>query len=183
MSRCQQAILAELSRLIDHDKILRATVQELTERLTKVEEDAKPPEPFVHEPFQKPDIYRNMAPINHHAIEVGNEVLAGIREDAHKPSPLIPRSMAAPTSRTATEPVQARGSGWQDQKALTPPPGLRWVEQQLDAQDAQDRAEANERANRAANLSKPLPPPKPKQLDTADLDAIMSSDKPAGGTP
>src|SRR6516165_4300818 len=36
-------------------------------------------------------------------------------------------------------PSAGGGSGWVDARPLGPPPGLQWVDRQLDAQDAKDR--------------------------------------------
>jgi len=37
------------------------------------------------------------------------------------------------------------GTGWAHETPIGPPPGLRYVDQQIDAQDAKDRAELVER--------------------------------------
>jgi hypothetical protein len=46
-------------------------------------------------------------------------------------------------------PSAGGGSGWVDARPLGPPPGLQWVDRQLDAQDARDKAE---RLQQAAQL-------------------------------
>ena len=142
--------------------------------------------PFVSD-FQKPDIFRNMAPPpSPETIAAGAAMADVVSDNRRSGSVHIPRSMAAPP-RTAMEPVQARGSGWQDQKALTPPPGLAHIDRMLLEQDRKDAADALAQATRRAQLAKPLPPPKPKKseakLDAADLNALMGSDKPAGDAP
>jgi hypothetical protein len=49
----------------------------------------------------------------------------------------IPSSQQASSQHISGE----RGSGWVDAAPIGPPPGIRYVDAQLDAQDAKDRAE------------------------------------------
>jgi hypothetical protein len=59
-----------------------------------------------------------------------------------------------PPSTPPAEPPSDRPSGWAKFDPLSSPPGLRWIDQQLDAADARDRMERieSERAYRQAVL-------------------------------
>ena len=54
------------------------------------------------------------------------------------PTGMIPRSQ--PSGGGAAN-VPGSGTGWAHEAPIGPPPGLRYVDAQLDAQDAKDRAE------------------------------------------
>jgi len=58
------------------------------------------------------------------------------------PTGMIPRSQ--PSGGGAAN-VPGSGTGWAHEAPIGPPPGLRYVDAQLDAQDAKDRAELVER--------------------------------------
>jgi hypothetical protein len=47
--------------------------------------------------------------------------------------------------KTGSEPVKPRGSGWVEPAKLDNPPGLKYVDQQLDVADAIDKAELRRR--------------------------------------
>jgi hypothetical protein len=49
-----------------------------------------------------------------------------------------------PKSRTVSEP-EKRGSGWVDPLKLDQPPGIKYIDQQIDVQDAIDKAELKRR--------------------------------------
>jgi hypothetical protein len=53
---------------------------------------------------------------------------------------MIP-SNQQPTGGGAAANVPGSGTGWAHETPLGPPPGIRYVDAQLDAQDAKDRAE------------------------------------------
>jgi len=57
------------------------------------------------------------------------------------PTGMIPRS----TGGGGQANVAGSGTGWAHETPIGPPPGLRYVDAQLDAQDARDRAELIER--------------------------------------
>jgi hypothetical protein len=57
---------------------------------------------------------------------------------------MIPRSQH-PTGGGGPANVPGSGTGWAHETPIGPPPGLRYVDAQLDAQDAKDRAELIER--------------------------------------
>src|SRR5262245_41028822 len=67
------------------------------------------------------------------ARAVGGDVLTGIIGDNQRAA----ERQAPPTSRAAPT---KRGNGWADARPITSPPGLQYVDQQVDAQDARDRA-------------------------------------------
>jgi hypothetical protein len=59
-------------------------------------------------------------------------------------APTGPAGSAIPSSQPVSNVRTGGGSstpGWVDPRPLGPPPGIRWVDAQLDAQDAKDRAE------------------------------------------
>jgi hypothetical protein len=68
-----------------------------------------------------------------------NQVMRGVIQDRHAPnSPgMVPPSQQP--SSGAAAPVNK--TGWVDAEPIGPPPGIRYVDAQLDVQDARDRAE------------------------------------------
>ena len=52
---------------------------------------------------------------------------------------------APPGPSGAREPEVKRGSGWGDPAPLSQPPGIKYIDQQIDVQDAIDRAELKRR--------------------------------------
>jgi hypothetical protein len=65
---------------------------------------------------------------------------ADLRQQSHRPTGrpgMIPDNQQPASPR----PSPGDGTGWAREIPLGPPPGLRYVDQQLDAQDARDRAE------------------------------------------
>jgi hypothetical protein len=56
------------------------------------------------------------------------------------PTGMIPRSQQ-PTGGGGPANVPGSGTGWAHETPIGPPPGIRYVDAQLDAQDAKDRAE------------------------------------------
>src|SRR5262245_58428277 len=64
---------------------------------------------------------------------IGTDVVRGIVSDNQRAA----QRQAPPASRAAPA---KRGNGWADARPITPPPGLQYVDQQVDAQDARDNA-------------------------------------------
>ena len=66
---------------------------------------------------------------------VPESFIRDLRADARKPNPVTGGPNPQP------QPQVQRGSGWIDERPLESPPGLKYVDAQVDAQDAKDRAE------------------------------------------
>jgi hypothetical protein len=75
------------------------------------------------------------------AAAVTDRLMADLRSDALKPNPVTGTSQAQLTKGGNDRVQIQRGSGWVDAKPLTSPPGLNYVDQQLDAQHRIDAAE------------------------------------------
>jgi hypothetical protein len=114
-------------------------LEALKKRVAELEKAAKPAEPFVPMPMQRPD-YTAGASMPASALAammaaVPESVMRGIVADAFKPNPVTGGPNPQPTSQ-----VQ-RGSGWIDERPLEPPPGIEHCDRLVDAQDRIDRAE------------------------------------------
>jgi hypothetical protein len=121
---------------------LKREVEELKAKLS-------PPKPFVpkpHEPYDPtagmcmpPSALRAML-----AAEPSNFMRDVVRDNRapRTPTATIPRSQQHPAGSVA---ASGSGTGWAHETPIGPPPGLRYVDAQLDAQDAKDRAELIER--------------------------------------
>jgi hypothetical protein len=123
---------------------LKAQQSELAERIAKLEEAAKPAKPveYVH---QRPDYTAGMT-MGRSAMQamidaVPESVMADLRADARKPNPIQASQSPVSTSSAAQSEPQKRGTGWIEPRPLESPPGLKYVDAQIDAQDAKDKAE------------------------------------------
>jgi hypothetical protein len=76
--------------------------------------------------------------------------MSGVLHDNRAPT--TPATI--PQAQSTGGPANVRGTGWVDPAPLGPPPGLRYVDAQLDAQDAKDRAELVEREARLKAMEK-----------------------------
>jgi hypothetical protein len=133
---------------------LRREVEELKAKLS-------PPKPFVPEPYQRYDPTEGMRmPPSALAAMVAAVPDRVIRDIAM-------RDNRAPTGRPGMIPtsqqssggggsgnVPGSGTGWAHETPIGPPPGLRYVDAQLDAQDAKDRQELIEKKAREQALLK-----------------------------
>jgi hypothetical protein len=135
---------------------LKAQNAELSDRITKLEEAAKPPKPF--EPYVMPrfDPTENMS-MPRNAMQamidaVPESVMQGIRADARKPNPIHVSS--SPVASTPSAQPQRRGTGWRDEAPLGPPPGIEHCDRLVDAQDKIDRAELALKLAKVEQLSK-----------------------------
>jgi hypothetical protein len=123
----------------------------LRKRIEELEAKAKPPEPFKPQPYQRydptermcmpPSALRAMVAAEPRGFMQG--VLRDNRGAPTGPTGVIPRSQ--PTGGGGPSNVSGSGTGWARETPIGPPPGLRYVDAQLDAQDAKDRAELIER--------------------------------------
>jgi hypothetical protein len=71
---------------------------------------------------------------------VDDRLMADLRADARKPNPVTAGTSQLTPPGSGQGEVQ-RGSGWRDTVKLGPPPGINYVDQQCDTQDAIDAAE------------------------------------------
>jgi hypothetical protein len=116
----------------------------LRKRVEELEAKTKPPEPkpeFKEQPFRRYDPTEGMRmPPSALAAMAGhpcNQVMPGVIRDRHAPnSPGM-----TPSSQQTSGGGPVNKSGWVDAAPISSPPGLRYVDAQLDAQDARDRAE------------------------------------------
>ena len=111
-----------------------------------------PPKPFVPEPYQRYDPTADMCmPPSALRAMVNAEprgFMAGVVRDNRAPSTptgTIPSGQQR-TGGGGPANVPGSGMGWAHETPIGPPPGLRYVDAQLDAQDAKDRAELVKRA-------------------------------------
>jgi hypothetical protein len=140
-----------MTKQTDEIAALKKKVEELEAKLS-------PPKPFVPEPYQKYDPTAGMCmPPSALAAMVAAEprgFMAGVVRDNRAPSHpgTIPSSHQQSTGGPAN--VPGSGTGWAHETPLGPPPGLRYVDQQIDAQDAKDRQELIEKKAREQALLK-----------------------------
>ena len=142
-----------MSKQTDEIAALKARVEEL-------ERANKPPEPFKPEPYQRYDPTEGMSMPRSTMLEMARAVpdqmmreiaLRDNRAPTGRPG-MIPNSQQSTGGGSANMP--GGGTGWVDPAPLGPPPGLRYVDQQLDAQDAKDRAELIEREAKLKAMEK-----------------------------
>jgi len=136
----------------------------LKARVAELEAKAKPPEPakpFVPEPHQRYDPTANMCmPRSAMEAMIAAEprgFMAGVVHDNRAPTgrPGMIPSSEQPSRGSAN--VPGSGTGWGAATPLGPPPGIQWVDAQLDAQDAKDRAELIERNAKLKAMEKGKP--------------------------
>ena len=128
---------------------LKAQNAELSDRIAKLEEAAKPAKP-VEWTWQKPDYTANArmpdSVLREMLAAVPESVMRELRSDARKPNPITQASSSPLTTSSSTQPQPTqRGTGWRDEIPLGPPPGIEHCDRMLDAQEAKDRAELIER--------------------------------------
>jgi hypothetical protein len=122
----------------------------LRKRIEELEAKAKPPEPFVSPPHERYDPTAGMCmpPSALRAMVAAEprgfmaDVVRDNRGAPTGPTGIIPRSQQPTGGGPA---ASGSGTGWGHSTPLGPPPGLRYVDAQLDVQDAKDRAELVER--------------------------------------
>jgi hypothetical protein len=132
----------------------------LRKRIEELEAKAKPPKPFVPEPYQPIDwtARMSMAPSALRAMveAVPDRVLRDIVRDNRAPTGptgAIPNSQQSSGGGGSAN-VPGSGTGWAREIPIGPPPGIRYVDQQLDAQDQKDRQELIEKKAREQALLK-----------------------------
>jgi len=132
---------------------LKARVDEQRARIDELERAAKPPAPFVPKPHQQYDPTAGMSMPRSTMLEMAAAVPDRMmREialrDARAPTGpsaqgAIPSSQQMSNVRGAN--VAGSGTGWAREIPLGPSMHQRYVDAQLDAQDAKDRHELIER--------------------------------------
>jgi hypothetical protein len=142
----------------------KQTADEIAALKKKVEElEAKlsPPKPFVPQPQERYDPTAGMCmpPSALRAMLAAEPrgFMAGVVRDNRGaptgPTGAIPRSQQQLAGGGPAN-VPGSGTGWAHETPLGPPPGLRYVDAQLDAQDAKDRAELVEREAKLQAMEK-----------------------------
>jgi hypothetical protein len=116
-------------------------------KIAELEAKLAPPKPFVAKPHEPIDWTARMSMPRSAleamiAAEPRNFMADVVRDNRGPTGPtgMIPRSQQA-SSGGGPANVPGSGTGWAHETPIGPPPGLRYVDQQLDAQDAKDRAE------------------------------------------
>ena len=126
---------------------LEAENEELRARLAKLEpkqpEAVKPVPPYEWKGPRDWTANASLPPSAMRAMAdaVGGGVLAGVVNDRFRsiePSSIIPKE------GPKVEP-KARGSGWQDERPLEGPPGVKIIDQMMDVQDALDKRDLAKR--------------------------------------
>jgi hypothetical protein len=119
----------------------------LKKKVEELEAKLSPPKPFVSQPYERydptagmcmpPSALRAMV-----AAEPRNFMRDVVRDNRAPSTPTgaIPRSQQQPAGGGPAN-VPGSGTGWAHETPIGPPPGIRYVDAQLDAQDARDKAE------------------------------------------
>jgi hypothetical protein len=123
---------------------LKAQQSELADRIAKLEEAAKPPEPFKSE-YQGPIDYTAGMTMPKSALEAmvnsSRSYMADLRADARKPNPIQASTSPITSSPSTQSEPQRRGTGWREEAPLGPPAGIEHCDRMMDVQDAKDKAE------------------------------------------
>jgi hypothetical protein len=134
---------------------LRAELEIEKAKLKALQDQINPP---PREPSRGPIDYTEGMTMPRNAMEAmvdaSRSYIADLRADARKPNPIQASTSPIASSPSAQSQPQRRGTGWRDEAPLGPPAGIKYVDAQVDAQDAKDRAELIERELKLAQLSK-----------------------------
>lgn len=176
MSAFTKAVLNKLSQFSAH---LDARLDAQDAKIDAALKAASPPSPEPFEPWQRPqiDLLARAAPVNHAAVALGDQFIRDVVRDnsragnVHVPRPIIP------TPQTSAAEVK-RGSGWQDEKPLRPPPGISQLDKIMDVVDQQDRQQLLDRAIKTAKWAKDLPPSKRDPAEVALDEMPLPGAKP-----
>jgi hypothetical protein len=136
------------SALSEADMTAKDELAALKREVEELKAKLSPPKPFVPEPYQRYDPTAGMCmPPSALRAMVAAEprgFMAGVVRDNRAPRTPATLPSSQPTGGGAAN-VPGSGTGWAHETPLGPPPGIRYVDAQLDAQDARDRAELIER--------------------------------------
>jgi hypothetical protein len=91
------------------------------------------------------------------------------------PTGMIPRAQSTGGSGPAN--VAGSGTGWAHETPLGPPPGLRYVDAQLDAQDAKDRAELIRQDAQLRTMEKMMEQTETMRRQTEALAKLVEKNK------
>jgi hypothetical protein len=130
---------------------LERDVATLAARVAELEKAGKPPEPLKREPHQPFDPTANMG-MPRSAVQamvdaVPDSLVRDLHSDAARGNPVTAPTSQVPQRGGGVE--IRRGSGWAEPNPLSPPPGLPIMDEMLDAQDRQDRADLQRRLARS----------------------------------
>ena len=117
---------------------------ELKARIDELERAAKPPEPYIDDWVPPPPaidrVSMHPSTMMEFARAVPDSVIRDIVQDNRAPQGPSSAGASGQITKVSTSPgIPGSGTGWVNSSPLTPPAGLRWVDQQLDAQDRKDR--------------------------------------------
>jgi hypothetical protein len=139
-----------MSKQTDELAALKREVEELKAKLS-------PPKPFVPQPHQQYDPTAGMCMPPSALAAMVAAVPSNFMRDVVRDN----RAARTPATIPSSQPtgggqanVPGSGTGWAHETPIGPPPGLRYVDAQLDAQDAKDRQELVEKKAREQALLK-----------------------------
>jgi hypothetical protein len=112
-------------------------LEELKKRVAELEKAAKPPEPFVREPWQPIDYTANARMSRSAMQSMIDAVPSSVLSEEVTSFNAYTRSSSQPQP---TSKVQ-RGSGWVNERPIEPPPGIELCDRLMDHQDAIDKVE------------------------------------------
>src|SRR5262249_44877864 len=134
--------------MTDDAKTQAEKIAALEREVAALKDAAKPPEPFKPEPYQQYDPTAGMCMPRSTMLEMARAVPDRMMRE------IALRDARAPTGRPGMIPdssqqvsnvrggnVAGSGTGWAREIPLGPSPHQRYVDAQLDAQDAKDRQE------------------------------------------
>ena len=116
------------------DDELSKIKKELADLKQRIDPPPRPPSTYA------PRDYTEGMSMDRSAIQaminaVPESLMSDLRSDARRPNPVTGGATPQPQ-----QPVK-RGSGWQEPRPLEPPPGIRHIDEMMDAQDERDKAE------------------------------------------
>ena len=154
---------------------LKREVEELKAKLA-------PPKPFVSPPHRQydPTAGMSMPPSALRAMVAAEprnfmrDVVRDNRGAPTGPTSAIPRSTDG-GGGSANAP--GSGTGWAHETPIGPPPGLRYVDAQLDAQDAKDRAELIRQDAQLRTMEKMMEQTETMRRQTEALAKLVEKNK------
>jgi hypothetical protein len=121
---------------------LRAELEIEKAKLKALQDQINPP---PREPYQAPIDYTAGMSMPRSALEAmvdsSRSYMADLRADARRPNPVTAGSSPVSTSTSSPQSQPQRKVGWIEPRPLESPPGLKYVDAQIDAQDVKDKAE------------------------------------------
>lgn len=129
---------------------LKAQNAELSDRIAKLEEAAKPPKPFVPEPHQPIDHTAGFTAARMFDRETLQRMAAADDPSGRMADLRAYQQQRSVAASPAPEPQRPRGTGWVEPGPLEPPPGIALADRIVDAQDKLDLID---RANEFAKVA------------------------------